>query len=143
MNLQRCIEKTHSRHIHINTFLLCKLQVKSSLDGKFSPFGVKRAVSVVEPSKPCIESSNTMFIFQYKMAGIREAKLTDSLEHLLPASQQYNNFTLLWSVVVFWYLRSLYSTCVRQKNQKYPANLSHAAQTLISQNIRTTDVNEI
>lgn len=51
------------------------------------------------------------------MAGVREAKLTDSLEHLLPASKQYNNFTLLGSVVVFWYLPSMYSTCVRQKNQ--------------------------
>lgn len=33
MHLQKCIEKIHSLHIHINTFLLCKLQVKKPLDG--------------------------------------------------------------------------------------------------------------
>lgn len=35
MHLQKCIAKIHSLHIHINTFLLCKLQEKKPQDGHF------------------------------------------------------------------------------------------------------------
>lgn len=58
MHLQKCIAKIHSLHIHINTFLLCKLQVKKPQAGCVPLFGGRKTAKCLNNTSGVYDKTN-------------------------------------------------------------------------------------